>query len=106
MGPRLRGGDDSGIRLRLEGKKALITGGGAGIGAATAKLFRQEGAEVFVVDANAGAGVDFVADVSHPGKADEAVRSLKSLDVLVCNAAMRNYSALADATPEEWENVV
>jgi 2-hydroxycyclohexanecarboxyl-CoA dehydrogenase len=106
MGPRLRGGDNSGIRLRLEGKKALITGGGAGIGAATAKLFRQEGAEVFVVDANAGAGVDFVADVSHPGKADEAVRSLKSLDVLVCNAAMRNYSALADATPEEWQKVV
>ena len=92
--------------MRLRTKNCLVTGGGAGIGAATVKLFRQEGARVFVVDAKAGTGVDFAADVSDPDKAKQAVARLDRLDVLVCNAAMRNYSALGDATPEEWEKVL
>ena len=92
--------------MRLRNKSCLVTGGGAGIGAATARIFRQEGAEVFVVDSKPGAGVDFVADVSDPALAGEALRKIPKLDVLVCNAAMRNYSALADATPGEWQKVV
>lgn len=96
--------------MRLANKSCLITGGGAGIGAAAARLFRAEGAKVFAVDMTAGEGVDFVADVSDDAKAGEAVhtalRKLGALDVLVCNAAMRNYSALADAKPAEWQQVV
>ena len=38
---------------RLEGKVAVITGGGTGIGRATAKLFAQEGARVVVAELNA-----------------------------------------------------
>ncbi len=95
---------------RLSGKKALITGGGAGIGAATAALFRAEGATVFVVDSQPGPEVDFAADVADENKAAEAVRKALAafgrLDVLVNNAAMRNYAAAGDATQAEWQAVI
>jgi 2-hydroxycyclohexanecarboxyl-CoA dehydrogenase len=111
---------------RLRGKAALITGGGAGIGAATAQLFCQEGAAVLLVDADAGALArtsasileqvpeariaQRVADVVDAGQAaaavEQALGAFARLDVLVNNAAMRNHSRLADATAEEWLAVV
>src|SRR5438309_779143 len=95
---------------RLAGKTALITGGGAGIGAAAAALFRAEGAAVFVVDSQPGQGVDFTADVADEAKAFAAIKkaldAFGRLDVLVNNAAMRNHTALAHATPAEWQAVV
>jgi 2-hydroxycyclohexanecarboxyl-CoA dehydrogenase len=111
---------------RLDAKAALITGGGAGIGAATARLFCEEGAAVLLVDADAGAlertsaalgaavrgarVVTWVADVGDEHLAAAAVQAAVDafgrLDVLVNNASMRNYTAIADATPGEWAAVV
>lgn len=51
----------------LEGKSALITGGGGGIGRATALIFAREGARVAVADANLDAAKETVAQVNAVG---------------------------------------
>ena len=112
--------------MRLAGKTALITGAGAGIGAATAALFCAEGAAVVLVDADMRAlartaeailaaqpqarVLEVVADVANEAGAlravERALSAFGQLDVLVSNAAMRNYSALAEATSDEWQAMV
>lgn len=111
---------------RLHDKVCLLTGGGGGIGAATAALFAAQGARLMLVDMDAqglehtaaairdrapGAGVQVLAaNVGDAGTATRAVRqcveAFGRIDVLVNNAAMRNYASFADATSEEWQAVV
>ena len=110
---------------RVENKVALITGGGSGIGRATALLFGREGAKVLVADYNAeggestvktikeagGTAVFHAADVSNPQDVDglmhKVVETYGRLDCAFNNAGIEGHAAMTpDCTIENWNRVI
>jgi NAD(P)-dependent dehydrogenase (short-subunit alcohol dehydrogenase family) len=72
---------------RLQDKVAIVTGGGSGIGLATAQLFAAEGARVVVFDINASSADALHVDVTSAPEVESAIKSVcgshGSLDILV-----------------------
>jgi NAD(P)-dependent dehydrogenase (short-subunit alcohol dehydrogenase family) len=94
--------------MTFEGKRALITGAGSGIGAAVARLLAAEGAEVIVADLSPEAVADelgaqaIVLDVRHEAEVELA---MADLDVLVNCAGIGSTTNAPETTLDVWENV-
>ena len=113
------------MTARLSGKVAVITGAGSGIGAATARIFAQEGAKVSLCDRNedpvravmanilsqGGDAIAVQADVRSPEDVQNLVTTTSEhygkLDVLFNNAGVRaSRSTVVDLTEDEYEETM
>ncbi len=111
--------------MKLEGKKAIVTGGSRGIGRAIALMYAKEGADVLVnyhsndaaakdtvaqIEALGRKGVAVAADVadykSAQNMVDECVKKLGRVDIVVNNAGVSKPSMLLKMKEEDWDAII
>ena len=111
--------------MRLEGKTAVVTGAGTGIGQAIAIAFAKEGASVVVdyvgnpataqdtldkINAAGGKAISVAADVSNQDQVNSLVQqtiaAFGRLDIFVNNAGIEKKFAFVDYPFEEWQKII
>ena len=104
---------------RLENKIAIITGGAAGIGAATAEKFATEGAKVVIWDLDETRGTALAAklgatfakvNTANYAEIEAAAKNVFEqfgrIDILINNVGITRDSTLKKMTPEQWQQVI
>jgi NAD(P)-dependent dehydrogenase (short-subunit alcohol dehydrogenase family) len=113
------------LTMQLNGKVALITGGGSGIGEAAAKLMAQEGAKVAVVGRTqekldstvadiqkaGGEGLALSADISRPDQVQQLMQNVNDrwgrLDIVFAHAGINGvWAPLEELEPEDWQKTI
>ncbi len=115
------GGPDAG---RLSGKVALITGGASGIGAASARLFVEHGAQVAIADLNTERASEVASDINASGGSaisldldvtddescamavEQTVAHFGSIDILVNSAGVGSGSVMDRTYEERWDYII
>ncbi|MCK9860874.1 glucose 1-dehydrogenase [Paenibacillus sp. ATY16] len=110
--------------MKYEGKVAVITGAGKGIGAALAVAYAAAGARVAVVDRDGelvkhtvdriveagGHAIGFTVDISRPEEIEAAFAAIDEqygrIDVLINNAGLGKWKSLFDLSLDEWDYVL
>ncbi|MFI9047169.1 glucose 1-dehydrogenase [Streptomyces sp. NPDC053427] len=104
---------------KLQGKVAVITGGTAGIGLATARLFVREGAYVFItgrrqkeldesvkaIGGNVSGVQGDVAELADLDRLYETVRAKGRIDIVFANAGLGEFASLEDVTEEHFDKI-
>ena len=107
--------------MRLKDKIAVITGGGSGIGLATARVFSKEGAKIVLfgrrkeklekaVDDLNGSAIFVQGDMTNNDDLDklinETLHHFKGIDILVNNAGLFNGAPLHEISDLEWDKMM
>jgi 3-oxoacyl-[acyl-carrier protein] reductase len=111
--------------MKLEGKKAIVTGGSRGIGKAIALMYAKEGADVLVnYHSNDAAAKETVAQIEKIGRkavavaadvanyksaqnmVEECVKQLGGVDIVVNNAGVSKPSMLLKMKEEDWDAII
>ena len=108
-------------RFRLDGKVALVTGGGSGIGAATCRAYAEQGARVVVAELNAEGGqqvarelgeaalfwrTDVTDQPSVEAAVAAAVERFGRLDVMVNNAGIGLVGSVQETQATDWDKLL
>lgn len=102
--------------FRLDGKKALVTGGASGIGEATARVFSDAGAFVYVLDldpqraealaAALPCAAAVVCDLTNEEQVKQVFAGLDRLDVLVNNAGIGMVGSIQETSSDDFRRLM
>src|SRR5438445_3090376 len=112
------------VAMRFTDRVAIVTGGGRGIGAATARRFAQDGASVVIADLDEGPAGEIAAEITSAGGQalamgcdvgdrrsvealfDAAIERFRQVDILVACAGILRFNLVQDVTDDEWDAVI